>query len=342
MSLNENTASSSHFFQLTPENILDGTESLGLKCTGRCLQLNSLENRVYELELDKEVSGESRYERFVVAKFYRPQRWTRDQILEEHSFLRELHEQDISVVPPLLLGNNETLHQEKHSGILFTLFPKVGGRNPDELDEKQLEQLGRLIARMHNVAIKKKASHRPIIHPDTYAKENLAHLIKGSILPKDIQGHFETIIGRICELSHPLFSATSTHRLHGDCHYGNILWTDKGPTIVDFDDMASGPAIQDMWLLFPGRDAESAQKREALLRGYEMMKKFDRASLRLVEPLRALRYIHYATWIAKRWEDPFFPRTFPTFGTVNYWQVLLNDLREQLGLIEESVWSSQY
>lgn len=323
------SSSTQFFFSLTPERILEAVESSGIRCSGRCLQLNSMENRVYELEIERDEPGKGE---FRIAKFYRPGRWTREQILEEHQFLTQLSEYDIPVVAPLQLPSGETLGTTED--LFFALFPKQGGRIPDELDDEQLARVGRLIARLHGVGATSQAEHRIRLDPQTYGRENLAFLIEGEHLPAHLEESYETVVDQICDATESWFDEASYQRIHGDCHFGNILWGTEGPFLVDFDDMVRGPAVQDLWLVIPGRDEESKRQLDLLVTAYEGMREFDRSTLRLIEPLRALRMVHFSAWIAKRWEDKAFQQTFIEFGTEKYWQEELFALREQLGFIQ--------
>ena len=328
-----------YFFELTPEKILTAVETSGLRCTGRCLTLNSMENRVYEveIEIDDESSVKSPSDHFRVIKFYRPGRWSEDQIREEHDFLLDLKNQDIPVVAPLILSDGRTIHQIPEIGIMYAVFPKMGGRIPDELDDEQLIRMGRLLARVHNAGASKPSEHRVTLSPDTYGRNNLEFLLSSGHIIESQRQRFTNVVQSICTISDSLFQNVSLQRIHGDCHLGNILWGREGPFLVDFDDMVKGPCVQDVWLMIPGRDVEAKYKLNSLLEGYEMMRHFDRSSLKLIEPLRALRMIHFSTWISKRWEDPAFKRAFTEFGSERYWQVQIADLEDQLMTIREEL-----
>jgi Ser/Thr protein kinase RdoA (MazF antagonist) len=329
------------FYDLTPGRILDAVESsTGLRCTGRALALNSMENRVYEIELDLDERPKNPSERFLIAKFYRPGRWTRDQILEEHQYLAELAELEIPVVAPRPFIDGSTLHQLPDGGLYYALFPKIGGRSPDELSESEIAQVGRLLGRMHNVGAAKPAQHRLKLTPETYGTANLQHLLAAGIVPRDVEKEYAQVIQDIVQLTSPWFQATTSHRIHGDCHRGNLLMgrtsADGNGTLffVDFDDMVTGPAVQDLWLLIPSRDEQSVRLLNAMLEGYESMRSFDWSTLRLMEALRALRFIHFSAWIGRRWQDPAFPRAFPEFNSPRYWREQLTDLREQWELLQ--------
>lgn len=325
------------FFQLTPDRVIDAVESSGFRCTGRCAALNSFENRVYELELEESEEASSARRNLLanrrVAKFYRPGRWTQEQILEEHAFLLELQEHEIPVVAPLAFSDGRTLHQDSESGIWYALFPKVGGRAPDEFSDDQLLQVGRLLARIHNVGAARPALHRIQLSPDSYGRTDLAWLLQHDSIPSTCRSRYEDAVLALCEIADPLFKPVRQLRIHGDCHFGNLLWNQQGPFFLDFDDMVRGPAVQDVWMLTPGRDAESLRQRELLLTGYEQLREFNHFELRLVEVLRAFRIIHYSAWIAHRWDDPAFPLAFPQFGTDRYWLEETKTLEEQLALV---------
>lgn len=339
---------SQFFFELTPDRVLQAVESAGFQVTGRCQALNSFENRVYDVELDAEMFGgekpvhPSAHRR--VVKFYRPGRWSKEQILEEHQFIRDLGEAEVPAVAPLDFPGGGTLRwlagAEAGAGIWYSVFPKVGGRAPDELTHEQLSWIGRLLGRVHAVGAGKDAPHRVRLTPETYGLRNLAFLRDGKWIPLEFESRYASAVEKICEAARPLFRDAVTHRLHGDCHLGNLLWNQESYFFIDFDDMVVGPPAQDLWLLIPGRDEESRAQLEAMLEGYVEMRPFDRSQLRLIEILRALRYVHYAAWIARRWEDPAFPAAFPQFGSHQYWSEQTDDLEEQVGLSRGSVWQS--
>jgi len=325
--------SEAFFFSLTPDVVLRSVESAGLECTGRCLTLNSYENRVYDVEIEIPDGKPERR----VAKFYRPGRWTREQILEEHAFIADLVDAEIPAVAPLRFPDGSTL-QETSEGIFYTLFPRVGGRSPEELSSEQLIRLGRLLGRMHGVAVSRPAPHRVSLNPSTYGLQNLEFLLRQHGLPLEIRTRYEQVVTKICELLEPRFSKLRLHRLHGDCHLGNLLWNERGPFFLDFDDMVNGPAVQDLWLILSGRPVQDDLARnqlEDLLMGYEEFRDFDRSQISLIEGLRALRFVHYAAWIARRWKDPAFPAAFPHFNSVRYWDEQLRDLEKQLEILTD-------
>ncbi len=321
-----------YFFQLDPSLILDCIDSLGLRTTGRCLTLNSMENRVYEIEVEKKDDVDNT--EFVVAKFYRPGRWSREQILDEHNFLWELVAEEIPVIAPMKF-EGETLFKIPEYDIWYTIFPKKGGRIPDEMNDEKLEIIGRLLGRIHNVGATKESQHRLHINPTTFGRNNLDLLLQSDLLPERYHPGFKSVVAQLCDLIDPMFEGIATHRIHGDCHRSNIIYReDQGPFFVDFDDMLVGPAVQDIWLIVPGDDEQSLKDRDLLLENYELMREFDDSTIRLIEPLRSLRYIHFAAWMAKRWDDPAFKRAFPYFATDEYWSTLTTDLHVQVSKIQ--------
>ena len=328
------------FYELTPDRVLDAVEaSLGRRCTGRSIALNSMENRVYELELELEEKPRHRYEAFVVAKFYRPGRWSEEQILEEHAFLRQLEEDEVPAVAPLTFLDGRTLHVMPDTGLYYTVFPKVGGRSPFELDDEQLLVAGRMLARMHNSGRILDPRHRMTLDPTTFGLDNLQWLEESGSIPPEQRGEYSRLVQEICRVAAPWFAEAGTQLIHGDCHAGNLLWGEQGPFWVDFDDAVRGPVVQDLWLLLPGRDAHARRQMQVLLEGYTMMAAFDRRQLRLIEPLRALRFVHFAAWIGRRREDPAFERAFPQYGTGRYWQEQVTDMARQLELCHQPPWA---
>lgn len=324
-----------YFYELGIERVLKAVERDGLECTGRCMALNSMENRVYEVEIavDDPKKLRTPSERYRIAKFYRPGRWTMEQILDEHRFLLDLQENEIPAVAPLPFADGSTLKKVDDCDIWYALFPKIGGRAPEEMGEEQLQRLGRLLARVHNVGAVRPAPHRLRLDPATYGRNNLNYLLQHGMIPKDCITRYQTIVEKLCATCEPWFATTAYQRIHGDCHIGNILWGRDGFFLVDFDDMLMGPCVQDLWLLLPGDSEEARQKLEILVEAYSGMRQFDRNSLRLIEALRALRFVHFSAWIARRWQDPSFPRAFPQFGESKYWPEQIQDLEEQLMLI---------
>ena len=314
------------FNQLTPEHVLDAVEAGDRKATGRFIILNSFENRVYQLELE---GGQ-----MVVGKFYRPGRWSKEAIEAEHAFLYQLQEEEIPVSVPIEIESGHNLGEVE--GIYYALFERVGGRAPEEPSDEQFRILGRLLARIHNVAARGQAEVRGQLTPQTYGLDNLQFLLDNDILPPEARDGYKASVEALVQRIQPLFMDIPTHRIHGDCHLNNLLWSPAGPTFLDFDDFLEGPAVQDIWLLAGSSDAEGKRQRNLLIEAYASMRDFDPSWLRLVEPLRALRYVRYATWIARRWGDPTFQRTFSHFGDLRYWQQEMQDIREQIARIDYS------
>ncbi len=310
------------FLALTPERVLAAVEAGGVRSSGLCYPLNSFENRVYEVELTDRTR--------VVAKFYRPGRWSEEQVLEEHGFLNELAADELPVAPAREFPGGGTLRREGH--ILYGLFDRRGGRAPDELDSPLARRLGRLIARLHNVAARQEARHRLTLTGDEYARADLDWLQAVGKVPAALRRRYFDAAYGVADLYDELAAGVPAHRLHGDLHLGNLLVRDEVLWLVDFDDMMVGPAVQDLWLAIPGRDRESLRLRDELLDAYEELRELDRSALRMVEALRGLRMVHYAAWLARRFHDPIFPRTWPHFGTEDYWRRETDDLVEQLAL----------
>jgi len=333
------TANTKFFFELTPDQVISAVESLGLLCTGACFALNSYENRVYEVELEPTAENEDLHpiHRKRVVKFYRPGRWTQEQILEEHEFLQDLADHEVPVVNTVRVANGSTIHTEPKTGLFYTLFPKVGGRIPQEPTEDQLMQIGRLIARLHNVGETKKANHRIELNVNTYGLSNLEFLMKNQWINREFESRYEKAVRSICELIDPVLERLPKIRLHGDCHLGNLLENNEQIFFLDFDDMLSGPPVQDLWLLMSESGRSARTQWEILLEGYEQMRTFDRSSLKVVEGLRALRMVHFTAWLARRWDDPAFPKNFGFFKEAGYWQNQTSDLEDQLLLLQEEM-----
>ncbi|MCW5829623.1 MAG: serine/threonine protein kinase [Deltaproteobacteria bacterium] len=327
-----------YFFDLGPDEVLKAVEDAGYECTGLCYALNSYENRVYEVEIEPVRNGPPStlaQPRRRVVKFYRPGRWTPDQIREEHQFIADLAGSEVPAVSPVPFPDGSTLREVPSGGIWYTVFPKIGGRIPDELDRPMLRRVGRLLGRLHMAGAARPARHRIRLTPETYGLANLEFLLSGGWFPAEQRDFFERVIREICSIADGLFDGVSMIRTHGDCHRGNLLVNGEQMFLVDFDDMVTAPPVQDLWLLLPGSGEEVRDDLEEMLEGYDEMNRFDRRTLHLIEPLRALRMIHFAAWIARRWQDPVFPRTFVQFNTPRYWNELANDLAEQLARIKE-------
>jgi Ser/Thr protein kinase RdoA (MazF antagonist) len=331
MNPDEERPSSQHpFDQLGPDAILDALQSAGWRGDGRLLALNSYENRVYQVWLE---DGQS-----VVAKFYRPERWSDEQILEEHRFTIELSEAEVPVVPPLvgLLDTARTLHE--HSGFRFAVYPRRGGRSPELDDPQTLEWMGRFIGRIHALGSVRPFEHRATLNIDRFGIEPRDWLLAHAHIPSDLLPSWRAAVDQCLDAVSQAFDRTGTVRtlrLHGDCHAGNVLWTDDGPHFVDFDDACNGPAIQDLWMLLSGTGSDMSRQMIDVLEGYRDFMDFDRRELQLIEPLRTLRLIHYSAWIARRWSDPAFPAAFPWFGAARYWQDRILELREQIAAMSE-------
>ncbi len=316
--------------------MLDALGSVGLNGDGRLLTLNSYENRVYQVWLDESAAAASPQPSAVVAKFYRPARWTDAQILEEHAFARELAEREIPVVAPMPFDNGGTL--ATFGGFRFAVYAKHGGRAPELEDRSTLEWLGRFIGRIHAVGAIEPFRHRPTLDIASFGEEPRDYLLSHNFVPADLLPAWtSTVAQALAGVQRSIERAgdVATQRLHGDCHAGNILWTPAGPHFVDFDDCRMGPAVQDLWMLLSGDRAEAQQQLRALLRGYEDFCEFDDRQLQLVEALRTLRLIHYSAWLARRWDDPAFPAAFPWFNTQRYWQDRVLELREQISAMDE-------
>ncbi len=305
------------FFELTPKLAMSLVEKSGRQCTGYCFALNSYENRVFELEL---MGGER-----VVAKYYRPGRWTHEQIADEHRFILELKEAEIQVAAPLPLVGQETIFEV--DGIFCAVFEKVRGRSPEDLKPEDYERLGQLIGRVHNVGDRAVAEHRRRLTVAEFGDTSLDFLL-GGFIPKHVEDAYVGVAEDIFDWLEPRLSKLPVLRLHGDAHRGNVLENRDGYWLVDFDDMVMGPAVQDLWLLSPGRDEYALADRDMLIKGYEKMRALDRGELQIIEGLRALRVVHYSAWIARRWHDPAFPRVFEHFKETRYWEEELNQLRE--------------
>jgi Ser/Thr protein kinase RdoA (MazF antagonist) len=316
---------------LTPDVVLDALESAGLAGDGRLLALNSYENRVYQIGIEDAAGPSS----FVVAKFYRPARWSDAQILEEHAFVRELAELEIPVVAPLEL-RGATLHE--FGGFRFAVYPRRGGRPPELEDPQTLEWLGRFIGRIHAVGAVRPFDVRPALDVASFGVEPRAWLLEHGFIPADLRAAWSSVVDLALEGVTRCYARAgplAAIRLHGDCHAGNILWTDDGPHFVDFDDARSGPAVQDLWMLLSGDRAAMTKQLGDVLAGYEDFREFDPRELALVEALRTLRLIHYSAWLARRWDDPAFPAAFPWFNTQRYWQDRILELREQVAAMDE-------
>lgn len=312
--------------------MLDALQSAGLLPDGRLLALASYENRVYQAGLEDAAP--------VVAKFYRPGRWSDAQILEEHRFTAELAAREIPVVAPLAFGGKTLLEFE---AFRFAVYPRCAGRAPELESRDTLQWMGRFIGRIHAVGALQPFRERPAIDVRSFGTEPREFLLAHGFIPEDLLQAWTAVVDQCLEGVRRCYEragAFRSIRLHGDCHAGNVLWqeegAERGPHFVDFDDSRSGPAVQDLWMLLPaGREAASGAL-EDLLSGYEDFFEFDRRELHLVEALRTLRLIHYSGWLARRWEDPAFPAAFPWFNSQRYWQDRILELKEQMALMDEA------
>lgn len=324
-----------HFHHLTPDHVMHAAEAYGKRLSGRVMALNSLENRVYDVELATTVDfGKGFGPNNVILKFYRPGRWSEAQILEEHRFLTTLIEFEVPVVAPIEF-NDKTLHYHEETKLWFALFPKVQGRLKDELLKDEIEQVGRLIGRIHNIGSMGTFTHRLGLNPQTFIEANKIQLEKVKPVEHLSFTHYLKLLEQLTPILDPLFKNLEVQRLHGDFHRGNIVWTSAGPMAVDFDDCLTGPIEQDLWLLFPGKDQYSLEDRERFLDSYKEMTRKTHLKMNLTEPLRTMRMVHFNAWIAKRWDDHSFQRVFPQFISPSYWDMELIDLRVQLGVLQD-------
>lgn len=315
------------FSGLMPDLILDALFEAGIRGDGRLLPLNSYENRVYLVYGDDEPD--------VVVKFYRPGRWRDEQILEEHRFALELSRHEIPVVAPEIISD-QTLHH--YQGQRFAVYKRAGGRAPELDNPEVLERLGMFLGRIHRVGKESAFDTRPAIDVQSYAIEPRDYLLRHQFVPDDLLPSWQAIVDQCIEAAGLAFEQCAQVRrlrVHGDCHMGNVLWTDSGPHFVDLDDARSAPAVQDLWMLLSGDRSDMTRQLSDVLAGYESFEPFDRRELRLIEPLRTLRLIHYSAWIARRWNDPAFKAAFPWFESHRYWQDRILELREQLAAMSE-------
>lgn len=316
------------FRELGPDAILDAVEHNGFVTDGRMLALNSYENRVYQIGLDDAEP--------VVAKFYRPGRWTDEQILEEHEFAAELVANEIPVVPPMQNEDGITLH--RHGPYRFSLFERRGGRAPELDDPAHLEILGRFLGRIHAVGAAKGFSHRPALTIETFGYDSMRFLLEEKLVPMEVEQSYQNIAEELLKAINTKFEDAGdvpTIRTHGDMHVGNVLWRGESPHIVDLDDARMAPAMQDLWLLLSGDRPYQTQCLAQVMDGYTDFADFDPRELHLLEPLRALRLMYHAAWIARRWDDPAFPSAFPWFNTRSYWDEHILALHEQLAMMDE-------
>ncbi len=313
-----------NFQNLTPDTLLNAIESVGIYPHSGLLALNSYENRVYQFQDDKG--------RRFVTKFYRPQRWTREQILEEHQFSIELNQAEIPVSAPINI-NGSTLFE--FEGYYFSLFLSLGGRAAEVDNWNQLEMIGRFLGRIHLEGAKKTFIHRPSIRLDEFLFVPRQTLEETGFIPNSLHHKFFSALDKLIDCLKNHWNENWTPiRLHGDCHPSNILWH-EGPFFVDLDDARNGPAIQDIWMLLHGERADKIAQLDVLAEGYGDFYDFPFQELKLIEPLRGLRMVHYMAWLAKRWQDPAFPRAFPWFSEVTYWENQIIAIKDQISTLNE-------
>jgi Ser/Thr protein kinase RdoA (MazF antagonist) len=313
---------------LTPDVVVSAVEELGHRCDGRILALNSYENRVYQVGREDCTP--------VVVKFYRPERWTDAAILEEHEFALELARAEIPVIAPDLHDGRSLF---KHEGFRYAVYPRAGGRWPELGTRDDRQWMGRFLARIHAIGRTRTFRHRPHLDWRVLGQETADYLLDSGWIPSHLEVAYESLAGDVLSLVEQRFDEAMplrTLRLHGDCHPGNVLWTEQGPHFVDLDDCMTGPAMQDLWMLLSGRPEEMRAQLDDIVEGYEEFADFDPHETALIEPLRTLRIMHYAGWLARRWDDPAFPRAFPWFQEPKYWEQHVLNLREQVAAMEEA------
>ena len=314
---------------LQPDLILDALTEHGLDVSSGLLPLNSYENRVYQFSAYQ--AGDDKPQKFV-AKFYRPGRWTKAQLQEEHQFAAELVAADVPVVAPFMV-NGATLLQ--HGGYDFALFPSRGGRTLEIDNDEHLAMLGRFLGRLHQAGSAKPFVHRPLFSVDSHLIQSRQQLAELPLIPQYIRPAFFSVLDQVIALSAEQYQPQSQIRLHGDCHAGNLFYAEQGPFFVDLDDCRTGPAIQDLWMMLSGSHRQQRDTLELMLEEYEQYCEFDPAELKLIEPLRAMRMVHYMAWLARRWQDPAFPMNFPWFATDKYWEQQVLALKEQLFSLQQ-------
>jgi len=313
---------------LKPEIVIDAVESLGILSDARIFPLNSYENRVYQVGVEEGTP--------IIAKFYRPHRWSEEAILEEHQYTWELFDQELPVVPPVKDDNGVTLHQ--YNGFHFSIFKRQGGHAPELDNMDSLFLMGRYLGRMHAIGAKEKFKHRPTITIDEWAVASRAFLLDNGFIPKSLLPAYETLSQDLITKVKNIWQQCpdlKLFRIHGDCHGGNVLWRNDLPHFVDFDDCRNGPAIQDIWLLLSGDRQQRIAQLSEIVEGYNEFFDFEPSQIKLIEPLRTLRIMNYSAWLAKRWTDPAFPHHFPWFNTERYWAEHILELREQLAILDE-------
>jgi Ser/Thr protein kinase RdoA (MazF antagonist) len=313
------------FDKLTPDLILDAIESQGIYCNGSVFALNSYENRVYQVGIEDEIKP-------VIAKFYRPDRWSENQILEEHDFCFELESHEISVISPIKINEKSLFEFEDFQ---FSLFPKTGGYAP-ELDHKEnLSIMGRMLARLHTIGESTSFKFRPTLNLDSFGQDS-ADFVSSQFIPMEHKSSYDKVTKQLLELMKPKLQKSNNIRVHGDLHIGNILLRDEIPYLVDFDDSRSAPAIQDIWMLLSGEDEEQKIQLQKIITAYQEFRPFPFNEIDMIESLRTLRMMHHCAWLARRFDDPAFPDAFGWFDTNSYWHQHINDLNNQIELIESN------
>ena len=321
------------FATLSPDLIVDAVEEAGFPVDGRVLALGSYENRVFQVGLEGVDP--------VVVKFYRPGRWSDEAIAEEHAFARELAAAEIPVIAPLEPPARDQLGGGPvpvFGGFRFAIYPRRGGQWPELGNADDRQWIGRFLGRIHAIGATRRFEHRTRLSPQAMGRDAVEYLLAGEYVADYVRHRYEQVTDELLELVELQFEAVGPVRqlrIHGDCHRNNVLWTDAGPHFVDLDDCMTGPAVQDLWMLLAGNAADLRAQLDDILEGYEQFSSFDRAEIALIEPLRALRMVHYAAWLARRWHDPAFPRAFPWFGEARYWERHVAELEEQ-GLTMQS------
>jgi len=331
------SSSGAHPYEaLTPDVVLDAVDSQALlaggRSDGRQLALNSYENRVYQVGIEDAQP--------IIIKFYRPDRWTDAAIQEEHDFAEILAQSEIPAVAPLRGTAGNSLFE--YAGFRFAIYPRRGGRPPDLEDPDNLVWMGRFLGRIHAIGATEDFQHRPTLDIESFGREPFHYIMSTNIVPGDLHAAYSTLVEDVLvqvqagfERAGVIENKVAQIRLHGDCHPGNILWTEDGPHFVDFDDARTGPAIQDLWMLLSGERAQMTGQIDEILSGYSEFMDFNPRELHLIEPLRTLRMIHYSAWLARRWDDPTFPMHFPWFAEPRYWEEQILALREQAAMMNE-------
>lgn len=321
------TEAGAPFATLSPDLIVDAVEAAGFASDGRVLALGSYENRVFQVGIEDAEP--------VVVKFYRPGRWTDAAIAEEHEFARELAAAEIPVVAPLLPPRTDELGDGPvpvYQGFRFAIYPRRGGQWPELGTADDRQWIGRFLGRIHLLGAARQFQHRARLSPTAMGRESVDYLLDEGLVAEYVAHRYEQVTDELLEIVESRFEAVGPLRylrIHGDCHRNNVLWTAAGPHFVDLDDCMMGPAVQDLWMLLAGKPSEMKAQLTDVLEGYEQFASFDRTEIALIEPLRALRMVHYAAWLARRWHDPAFPRAFPWFGEARYWENHVAELEEQ-------------